>query len=69
MSLFRWKSSAGIDLGSHTLHWAGTDSRGRDGEVWSAELYPERAAKEQNLVGDALTARLRALVRQAEKET
>ncbi len=69
MAIFRKKVNVGIDLGSHSLHWAATDARGRDCEVWRAQLHPQRESKDDHLVGDALRSRLRFLLRQAEKET
>lgn len=69
MSLFRKKVSVGLDIGSHSLQWAATDNRGKDCEVWRAAIHPERASKDDNLLGDPLKLRLKALVSQAERES
>ncbi len=68
MSIFRKKINAGLDIGSHSVHWAATDAKGEDCEVWSAEIHPQRSSKDDNLVGDAYKSRLRSVLRQAEKE-
>lgn len=68
MSLFRKKNTLGIDLGSHGLHIAATDARGRECEVWSSELHPQASSKEDSLVGEALRSRLQTLISQAERD-
>ena len=68
MSLFRKKVNVGLDIGSHSLQWAATDNRGKDCEVWRATIHPGRTSKDDNLLGDPLKVRLKALLDQAEKE-
>lgn len=68
MSLFRKKVNVGLDIGSHSLQWAATDNRGKDCEVWRATIHPDRSSKDDNLLGDPLKVRLKALLDQAEKE-
>lgn len=68
MSLFRKRVSLGLDIGSHSLKLALSDSRGRDVEVWSAPILPGRTRKDEVLSNDALKNRLKALMLQAEQE-
>lgn len=69
MSLFRRKVNVGLDFGSYALQWAATDNRGKDCEVWRNIIYPQRTSKDDNLVGDPLKLRLKALLSQAERES
>ncbi len=68
MSLFGKKNTLGIDLGSHGLHIASVDARGRECEVWSRELHPHGGSKDDSLVGEALRARIQTLLTQAERD-
>lgn len=68
MSLFRKRVSLGLDIGSHSLKLALSDSRGRDVEVWSASILPGRTRKDEVLSSDALKNRVKALMLQAEQE-
>jgi type IV pilus assembly protein PilM len=68
MSLFRKKVSVGLDFGSHSLQWAGTDSKGRDCEVWRELIHPKRRSKDDYLLGDTYKERLRSLLTRAERE-
>jgi type IV pilus assembly protein PilM len=69
MSLFRKKVNVGIDIGSYSLKWAATDNKGKDCDTWRGQIHPERSSKDDNLVGDALKVRLKALLGQAERES
>lgn len=67
--MFRKKVNIGLDIGTHSLHWAATENRGKSCKIWRAKIFPERSSKDDMLDGNAYQARLKALVKKAEAET
>ncbi len=67
--MFGRKVQVGLDIGSHSLHWAAMEARTSICDTWSAPIFPERTSKDDVLSTVDLAKRLRTILGQAEKKT
>ena len=53
MSLFGKRLQIGLDIGRHTIHGASVDISLGSARVWSCEIHPDRAARDDQLSTEA----------------